>query len=133
MGTLKRGEYAPRNEQDELDIESQARALQHYALERGYVVELLVKSNPKKPVTGAHSLGVAMRRVRAGSPLTAFVGLSNKPLAEFYQGNPAGEEPVTNRIVSYHGQPLEDLYAAQSEEMKPLVAAFTDVFKEESQ
>jgi hypothetical protein len=105
MGTLKRGEYAPRNEQDELDIETQARALQHYALERGYVVELLIKSNPAKPVTGAHTLGVAMRRVRAGSPLTAFVGLSNKPLSDLYAGEPAEDIPV---------------------------AAFTDVFKEES-
>ena len=106
MGTLNRGQYAERNEQDELDIEKQAHALQRYALERGYVVELSVKNDPVKPVTGAHRLGVAMRRVRAGSPLTAFVGLSNKPLSDLYAGTPADELPVS---------------------------AFTDVFKEESQ
>lgn len=103
MGTLKRGEYAPRNEQDELDIEREARALQHYALERGYVVELLVKNDARQPKTGAHTLGVAMRRVRAGSPLTAFVGLSNRPLSDLYAGTPTDELPVK---------------------------AFTDVFKE---
>lgn len=130
MGTLKRGDYAPRNEQDELDIETQARALQLYALERGYLVEMSLKLDPVQPVTGALTQGIALRRVRAGSPLAAIAGLSNKPIAEFYRGPVAGDTLHQQRIPTYHGKSLEDLYAAQMEEMKPLVAAFTDVFKE---